>query len=312
MPIIAVAMAAVMSRWSVADGAYQAAVMSSLPSAYWSFEEATGDLRSHPATNAPPGTAFGPHVRGVPSASAALGSCIEFTGGGVRVPFSAWTQPTPNFSLELWARATTVTAPAHLAGSGRDIDAGSLKLAVYGPGAGHLLVAERRGTTVSNGAAASLDVPDIGFLGDWHHYVFVHDGSAGKASLFVDGSPVATNEFAMSDFATNSRDFVIAIHDYRGSGYPFLGRIDEVAIYQRALGAAEIIEHLCAASDDASPCCAPDLNEDGVVNGSDIAVILGFWGPASPAFPAADLNGDGAVNGSDLAAVLGAWGPCGG
>lgn len=54
--------------------------------------------------------------------------------------------------------------------------------------------------------------------------------------------------------------------------------------------------------------CEADLNGDGQVNGADLAVVLGAWGPAkgSPA----DLNGDGEVNGADLAIVLGAWGDC--
>ncbi|MBL9121115.1 MAG: glycoside hydrolase [Phycisphaerae bacterium] len=49
--------------------------------------------------------------------------------------------------------------------------------------------------------------------------------------------------------------------------------------------------------------CAPvDLNCDGVVNGADLAILLGAWGT-----PSADLNGDGTVNGADLAILLGAW-----
>lgn len=52
--------------------------------------------------------------------------------------------------------------------------------------------------------------------------------------------------------------------------------------------------------------CSPDLNGDGVVNGLDLAVLLGFWGPAGGG-TCADLNGDGIVNGVDLAILLGAW-----
>ncbi len=51
-----------------------------------------------------------------------------------------------------------------------------------------------------------------------------------------------------------------------------------------------------------------DLNGDGVVNGFDLAILLGAWGtcPKRGAC-AADLNGDGAVNGFDLAMLLGDW-----
>jgi len=52
--------------------------------------------------------------------------------------------------------------------------------------------------------------------------------------------------------------------------------------------------------------CVGDLNGDGIVNGADLAAMLGSWGAAGPA----DLNGDGIVNGADLALLLGNWGPC--
>ena len=49
-----------------------------------------------------------------------------------------------------------------------------------------------------------------------------------------------------------------------------------------------------------------DLNQDGKINGADLAAILQFWGTQDPAH---DLNGDGQVNGGDFALVLGAWRP---
>jgi len=48
----------------------------------------------------------------------------------------------------------------------------------------------------------------------------------------------------------------------------------------------------------------PDLNGDGIVDGDDLAVVLGHWGTSGPG----DLNGDGIVDGDDIAIVLGAWG----
>jgi hypothetical protein len=51
----------------------------------------------------------------------------------------------------------------------------------------------------------------------------------------------------------------------------------------------------------------PDLNDDAQVNGLDLGVMLGQWGPGSPA---ADLDEDGSVNGLDLGILLGAWGVC--
>ena len=53
--------------------------------------------------------------------------------------------------------------------------------------------------------------------------------------------------------------------------------------------------------------CAADSNADFLVNGADLAALLGAWGSANAV---SDLNDDGMVNGSDLAILLGAWGPC--
>ena len=55
--------------------------------------------------------------------------------------------------------------------------------------------------------------------------------------------------------------------------------------------------------------CTGDLNNDLVVNGLDLGILLGAWGPCGAPCPA-DLNGDGAVNGQDLGILLGAWGAC--
>jgi hypothetical protein len=59
----------------------------------------------------------------------------------------------------------------------------------------------------------------------------------------------------------------------------------------------------------AAPPCPADLNNDGVVNGADLGLMLGSWG-VCPAPCKADLNSDGIVNGADLGLLLGAWGVC--
>lgn len=48
-----------------------------------------------------------------------------------------------------------------------------------------------------------------------------------------------------------------------------------------------------------------DYNNDGHVNGSDLAQLLGAWGTANATI---DLSGDGLVDASDLGILLGAWG----
>lgn len=51
-----------------------------------------------------------------------------------------------------------------------------------------------------------------------------------------------------------------------------------------------------------------DVNGDGVVNGADLALVLGHWGSCAECTECTgDLDGDCAVGGSDLAIVLGHW-----
>lgn len=54
--------------------------------------------------------------------------------------------------------------------------------------------------------------------------------------------------------------------------------------------------------------CPADLNEDDVVNGGDLAILLGAWGSDEGE---ADINEDDVVSGADLAILLGSWGSCG-
>ena len=58
-------------------------------------------------------------------------------------------------------------------------------------------------------------------------------------------------------------------------------------------------------SDTCGEPCVADTNGDGIVDGVDLAFILGFWGQ-----PGGDINGDNQTNGEDLSIVLGFWGDC--
>ena len=58
---------------------------------------------------------------------------------------------------------------------------------------------------------------------------------------------------------------------------------------------------LCAQS----AACVGDLNQDSMVNGQDLALVLSYWGSNNADI---DLDGNGSVGGGDLAIVLGDWG----
>ena len=54
--------------------------------------------------------------------------------------------------------------------------------------------------------------------------------------------------------------------------------------------------------------CSADLNYDGIVDVSDLLMLLEAWGPAPN--HEADLDGSGGVDVSDLLQLLGEWGAC--
>ncbi len=56
------------------------------------------------------------------------------------------------------------------------------------------------------------------------------------------------------------------------------------------------------------PCNAADFNGDGLVNGNDIGILMGAWGPCDGC--PQDLSGDGIVDAEDLGLLFSLWGPC--
>lgn len=51
-----------------------------------------------------------------------------------------------------------------------------------------------------------------------------------------------------------------------------------------------------------------DLDHNGVVDGGDLGILLGNWGPSTGGVAAGDFNEDGAIDGADLGVMLGSWG----
>jgi formylglycine-generating enzyme required for sulfatase activity len=69
-----------------------------------------------------------------------------------------------------------------------------------------------------------------------------------------------------------------------------------------AISAALLVAPVAHAQDG----CIADVDGDGIVNGNDLASVLGGWGSCSGC--GGDVNGNGVINGEDLAVVLTRWG----
>lgn len=61
------------------------------------------------------------------------------------------------------------------------------------------------------------------------------------------------------------------------------------------------------AIDPPPPPCDADFNDDGVVNGADLGVLIAWFG--SSGYPG-DLDQNGTIDGADLGLFLGQWGDC--
>ena len=54
----------------------------------------------------------------------------------------------------------------------------------------------------------------------------------------------------------------------------------------------------------------PDINQDGIVDVTDLGLLLGSWGICTSVPCAADFDGNGVVDVTDLSYLLSFWGPC--
>lgn len=86
----------------------------------------------------------------------------------------------------------------------------------------------------------------------------------------------------------------------------------------RLIGATMISTQLASASAVATTTivgiggpCPADLDGNGIVDGADLAIVLGHWGDTCACgCSLGDVDADGIVDGVDLSIVLGSWGFC--
>jgi hypothetical protein len=69
------------------------------------------------------------------------------------------------------------------------------------------------------------------------------------------------------------------------------------------------IPDCCDAGTSCEP-CEGDVTGNGLVDGLDLAAVLGAWGTNGKGEFPTDRNNDGIVDAQDLALVLSGWGKC--
>jgi hypothetical protein len=225
-----------------ATSAYPAAIMADKPLVYLRFGEKSGtighDEMGHlDATYPPSGVTLG--------AAGALSNdsntAIELDGTGVlHFPEGVDFEGLAPFSVEVWVRASA---------QGLGQYPYVIDHNLYEPRRGWDLLVGTQGVyferwDVTVGPALGMEPPPPAET--WHHVVGTFDGA--MQMLFVDGSVVMTATVARAKLPRVTGGFTAGGQNCACSGLRFVGRLDELAIYDRALPAARVTAHYKAAS----------------------------------------------------------------
>ena len=142
-------------------------------------------------------------------------------------------------------------------------------------------------TTSSNGPVAGFDLA-VQSDGGWHrHLSMTLQPAAGSATPDVGVYLAPLELYSTAPTLLPSPEYWIILN----------GGASQTTFDAAYLAAQQAMN---------PPVCIGDLNNDRVVNGADLGILLGAWGlPGS-----ADFDGNGVVDGADLGTLLGAWGAC--
>ena len=130
-------------------------------------------------------------------------------------------------------------------------------------------------------------------------YFYADYSSTNIWSLKWNGGAGYTNFLNRNELETSAGGY--GVDNISSFGEDFYG---EIYIIDQSGG--EVFKIIPAEGEtDCTPPLVGDVNGDCTVDGSDLALVLGFWGSSDGN---ADVDGSGTVGGEDLTLVLGSWG----
>jgi hypothetical protein len=217
-------------------GTASANIQSDLPVGTWPLNEGSGtvahDLSGHGNDGALQGA-------GVQWAAGRFGKALSFNGtdGGVQVPDKPAFEPATGLTVSAWINSSVAPADfSYIVSKGGNGCLTASYGLFSGPNAGLMFY-------VSNDGLLGTRSPDYGpsvYDGKWHNVIGTYDGTTVR--LYVDGIQVGTGtpDSGHVQYGLSSSSNLV-IGNYDGcSGLGFNGSIDQVHVFNRALGAAEI------------------------------------------------------------------------
>lgn len=170
-------------------------------------------------------------VVGTPTWTAGkIDNAIQFNGTN-RVEVNSLMGSPKNITLAGWANATST-------------DSGGAELISIGN-----YFAVRLGSTTAicffyNGSTwSNVGVSQTLVGNGWHHLAAVFSDDANYCKLYIDGIEKASlNTTVTIPFSGQGTKTVIGAHGSNGNAYDFIGKVDDVRVYNRALCPSEVLE----------------------------------------------------------------------
>jgi hypothetical protein len=216
--------------------------------------------------------------------AARFGSAINSYVGGIPLDFGTtnYTSKTNGeFSVECWVNGGTPATDAGLITKGTGGGGEQVNLDCGGNGhAFRFFVRNHSGSAI---LATGNVVPDS----QWHHLVGVCNQSNGVVTLYVDGLANATGTLGTNDGILDSTSpFTFGSRQSGSANFDdqFAGRMEEVAIYNYPLSAAQVLSHYVLATNRAPVFAASPFTRTNASAGQSYAATL--------AGSATDPNGD--------------------
>jgi hypothetical protein len=219
---------------------YREAVLGDDPVGYWRLSDARGDDAADEV-----GCNLGEHVGAVTQEQPGaleneLDTAVRFEGPNAGIRFDDIFD-LQVFSIEVWINIPSGTTGYHWILSKMTLDPNFMPVEGYG-----LYFHDVEGLrfdVVHGGQHTSAQVLNMVF-DTWHHVVGTYDGVNG--TLYMNGMERDTFITSSPPIDHDGKFLIGAINDTGGG--PFVGSLDEVAVYDHELSAMSVLEHYEAAS----------------------------------------------------------------
>jgi hypothetical protein len=222
--------------------AYWGAVLADHPVGYWRLGEAAGIIAVDAVGNHP-GTYTGGFTLGFAGALGNANTAVGLDGATGYVTIPDLGLAMGSFSVEGWVLvdgAGSVHDTTNVALLGNAISPPHTLLVNTDPAAVPGRVAALFGTSTLFNSTTTIT------FGAWHHLVYTYDAASHVQSLYIDGAPAGTDVVASPPYPDFPAGFYLGTQaTYQ---YWLRGGIDEVAVYDHALGLAEVQAHELAAT----------------------------------------------------------------